>query len=103
MARKNVIEAWGKVVEELPNSLYRVRMPNHHLLLGHRVGKMRDEGIHILPDDEVLLEISPYDLSRGRIIGIQSKFEDTEGAEQPRLSLDSRETLQLRCSPLTQK
>ncbi len=98
MARKNVIEAWGTVEEVLSSRLFRVRMPNDHRLLGHRAGKMRDENIPILPEDKVLLEISPYDLSKGRIIGIQSKIELTEGGKSPRLSADADPS-----APLTQQ
>jgi len=67
MARKDVIEGEGKVVELLPNSLFRVEMPNGHRVLAHISGKMRLHFIRLLPGDKVLLEMSPYDLSKGRI------------------------------------
>ena len=67
MARKDAIEVEGKVVELLPNSLFRVEMPNGHRILAHISGKMRMNFIRILPGDKVLLEMSPYDLSKGRI------------------------------------
>jgi len=67
MARKDVIEGEGKVVESLPNSMFRVEMPNGHQVLAHISGKMRLHFIRLLPGDKVLLEMSPYDLSKGRI------------------------------------
>ena len=67
MARKDAIEVEGKVVELLPNNLFRVELPNGHLILAHISGKMRLHFIRILPGDKVLLEMSPYDLSKGRI------------------------------------
>jgi len=67
MARKDVIEAEGKIVELLPNSMFRVELPNGHRVLAHIAGKMRLHFIRVLPGDKVLLEMSPYDLSKGRI------------------------------------
>ena len=67
MARKDAIEVEGKVIELLPNTMFRVRLPNGHLVLAHISGKMRLHFIRILPGDKVVLEISPYDLSKGRI------------------------------------
>jgi len=67
MARKDVIEGEGKVVELLPNSLFRVEMPNGHRVLAHISGKMRLHFIRLLPGDKVVVEMSPYDLSKGRI------------------------------------
>ena len=67
MARKDAIEVEGKVVELLPNSLVRVELPNGHRILAHISGKMRLHFIRILPGDKVLLEMSPYDLTKGRI------------------------------------
>jgi translation initiation factor IF-1 len=67
MARKDVIEVEGKVVELLPNTMFRVQLPNGHNLLAHISGKMRLHFIRILPGDKVMVEMSPYDLTKGRI------------------------------------
>src|SRR5436853_7316794 len=67
MARKDAIEVEGTVVELLPNTMFRVQLPNGHRLLAHISGKMRLHFIRILPGDKVMLEVSPYDLSKGRI------------------------------------
>ena len=58
----------GKVLETLPNAMFRVELPNGHKVLAHVSGKMRMNFIRILPGDTVTLELSPYDLSRGRIV-----------------------------------
>jgi translation initiation factor IF-1 len=67
MARKDVIEVEGKIVELLPNTMFRVQLPNGHKLLAHISGKMRLHFIRILPGDKVMVEVSPYDLTKGRI------------------------------------
>ncbi len=67
MAKKEVIEVEGTVVESLPNAMFRVELPNGHKVLAHISGKIRMHYIKILPGDRVLIELSPYDLSRGRI------------------------------------
>jgi translation initiation factor IF-1 len=67
MAKKDAIEVEGKVVELLPNTMFRVALPNGHQILAHISGKMRLHFIRILPGDKVLLEMSPYDLTKGRI------------------------------------
>jgi translation initiation factor IF-1 len=67
MARKDAIEVEGTVVELLPNTMFRVELPNGHRLMGHLPGKMGLHVIRILPGDKVMLEVSPYDLSKGRI------------------------------------
>jgi len=67
MAKKDAIEVEGKVVELLPNTMFRVALPNGHQVLAHISGKMRLHFIRILPGDKVLLEMSPYDLTKGRI------------------------------------
>ncbi len=67
MARKDVIEVEGKVTELLPNTMFRIALPNGHRVLAHISGKMRLHFIRILPGDKVLLEMSPYDLTKGRI------------------------------------
>lgn len=68
MSKSDSIEMQGKVVESLPNAMFRVELENGHKLLAHISGKMRMNYIRILPGDKVTVEISPYDLSRGRII-----------------------------------
>ncbi len=67
MAKKERIEVEGKVITCLPNTMFRVELPNNHLVLAHISGRMRKHFIKILPGDRVLVELSPYDLSRGRI------------------------------------
>src|SRR4029077_4698367 len=67
MARKDAIEIEGTVVELLPNTMFRVALPNGQKVLAHISGKMRLHFIRILPGDKVMLEVSPYDLSKGRI------------------------------------
>jgi translation initiation factor IF-1 len=62
------IQAEGVVIEALPNAFFRVKLNNEHILLCHVSGKMRTNFIRILPDDKVTVEISPYDLNRGRIV-----------------------------------
>jgi len=68
MAKEDVIEVEGTVKEPLPNAMFRVELDNGHKVLATISGKMRMHFIRILPGDKVKLEISPYDLSRGRII-----------------------------------
>ncbi|MDX9752802.1 MAG: translation initiation factor IF-1 [bacterium] len=67
MAKKNVIEVKGKIIETLPNAMFRVELENGHKVLAHISGKMRMHYIRILPGDDVTVELSPYDLTRGRI------------------------------------
>jgi translation initiation factor IF-1 len=69
MGKKDgAIEVEGKVVEPLPNAMFRVELENGHRVLAHISGKMRQHYIRILPEDRVVVELSPYDLSRGRIV-----------------------------------
>jgi translation initiation factor IF-1 len=68
MAKEKAIEVEGVVVETLPNAMFRVDLPNGHRVLAHVSGKIRMHFIKILPGDRVLVELSPYDLSRGRIL-----------------------------------
>jgi translation initiation factor IF-1 len=63
-----VIEIEGSVIEALPNAMFRVELANGHKVLAHISGKMRQHYIRILPEDRVVVELSPYDLSRGRIV-----------------------------------
>ncbi|MBM3118816.1 MAG: translation initiation factor IF-1 [Chloroflexi bacterium] len=67
MPKKEAIEVEGTVIESLPNATFRVELANGHEVLAHISGKMRRHYIRILPADKVLVELSPYDLSRGRI------------------------------------
>ena len=68
MAKEEPIEVEGVVVETLPNAMFRVKLANDHIVLAHISGKMRMHYIRILPGDKVTVELSPYDLNRGRII-----------------------------------
>jgi translation initiation factor IF-1 len=68
MAKNDSIQVEGTVTETLPNASFRVMLENKHVILAHISGKMRMNYIRILPGDKVLIELSPYDLSRGRIV-----------------------------------
>ena len=68
MAKEEAVQVEGIVAEALPNAMFRVELENQHKVLAHVSGKMRMNFIRILPGDKVMLELSPYDLSRGRII-----------------------------------
>ena len=68
MAKDDVIEVEGTVVEALPNATFQVELANGHRLLAHISGKLRMNFIRILPGDKVTVEMSPYDLSKGRIV-----------------------------------
>ncbi len=67
MAKDDVIEVEGKIVEALPNAMFQVELENGHKVLAHISGKLRMNFIRILPGDKVTIELSPYDLTRGRI------------------------------------
>lgn len=67
MSKQDVIEVEGTVVDALPNAQFKVELPNGHQLLAHISGKLRMNYIRILPGDKVTVEISPYDLTKGRI------------------------------------
>ena len=67
MSKEDVIEVEGVVVEALPNAMFKVKLENDHIILAHVSGKMRMNFISILPGDRVTMELTPYDLSRGRI------------------------------------
>ncbi len=68
MAKQDAIQVEGKVIETLPNAMFRVELDNGHKVLAHISGKMRMHYIRILPGDRVTVELSPYDLTRGRVI-----------------------------------
>ena len=67
MAKEETIQMQGEILETLPNATFRVKLENGHVVLGHISGKMRMHYIKILPGDKVTVELSPYDLTRGRI------------------------------------
>ena len=67
MSKEDVIEIEGKVLESLPNAQFKVELPNGHVILAHISGKLRMNFIRILPGDKVTVEMSPYDLQKGRI------------------------------------
>ncbi|MCK4777672.1 MAG: translation initiation factor IF-1 [Actinomycetia bacterium] len=68
MAKEETIKTEGIIVESLPNAMFKVKLENEHVILGHISGKMRKFNIRILPGDKVDIELSPYDLKRGRIV-----------------------------------
>jgi translation initiation factor IF-1 len=68
MAKEETIQVEGRVLEALPNTMFKVELENGHQVLAHVSGKMRKHFIRILPGDRVTVELSPYDLNRGRII-----------------------------------
>ena len=67
MAKEDMIEIEGKVLENLPNTMFKILLENGHTVLGHISGKMRMNYIKILPGDKVTVQLTPYDLTRGRI------------------------------------
>ena len=67
MSKDDVIQMQGEILENLPNATFRVKLENGHVVLGHISGKMRMHYIRILPGDKVKVEMSPYDLTKGRI------------------------------------
>jgi len=67
MPKQDVFETEGTVIETLPNAMFRVELANKHVILAHISGRMRKYFIRILPGDKVLIELSPYDLTKGRI------------------------------------
>ena len=68
MAKEEAIQVEGVVIETLPNAMFRIELENGHRVLGHISGKMRKHFIKILPGDKVMMELSPYDIKRGRIL-----------------------------------
>ncbi len=68
LAKEDKVEFEGEVIEALPNAMFRVKLDNDHVVLGHVAGKMRRFRIRILPGDRVRCELSPYDLDRARIV-----------------------------------
>ena len=68
MTKQDLLEFRGKVTELLPNAMFRVRLENKHEVLAHAAGKLRKNRIRVLNGDEVMVEVTPYDLTKGRII-----------------------------------
>ncbi len=68
MAKEDKIQVEGEVIDTLPNAMFKIRLENGHEVLGHLAGKMRMHYIRIVPGDKVSIEISPYDLTKGRIV-----------------------------------
>ena len=93
MAKKDAIEVEGKVVELLPNTMFRVELANGHRILAHISGKMRLHFIRILPGDKVMVEMSPYDLTKGRIT-----FRHKTDTPKPKPSNESPSLRQSACA-----
>lgn len=68
MSKEDMIEMQGEITETLPNATFKVRLENGHMVLGHISGKMRMHYIRILPGDKVTVQLTPYDLTKGRIV-----------------------------------
>lgn len=68
MSKQDSIQVEGVIEETLPNTTFKVKLSNDHIVLGHVSGKMRMNNIRIIPGDKVLIELSPYDLTKGRIV-----------------------------------
>ncbi len=68
LSKQDLLEFKGKVTELLPNAMFRVRLENNHEVLAHTAGKLRKNRIRVLTGDDVLVEVTPYDLTKGRII-----------------------------------
>jgi len=81
MAKSGVIEMEGVVRESLPNAMFRVELSNKHIILAYISGKMRQHYIKILPNDRVLIELSPYDLTRGRLVYRYKETDITPGLD----------------------
>ena len=83
MSKQDVIEIEGEVVEALPNAQFQVKLPSGHIILAHISGKLRMNYIRILPGDKVTVEISPYDLTKGRITW-RTKYVNSKGTASRR-------------------
>ena len=79
---KDVIELEGTILESLPNAMFRVELENGHEILAHISGKIRKNFIRILPGDKVKVEMTPYDLDKGRITFVERNKPTTENAQQ---------------------
>ena len=87
MAKEETIQMQGEIVETLPNAMFRVKLENGHVVLGHISGKMRMHYIRILPGDKVTVELTPYDLTKARIT-----FRAKEGERRCECRLPSRKS-----------
>ena len=83
MAKDDMIEVEGVVVESLPNTTFRVDIGNGHIILAHISGKLRMNFIRILPGDKVTVQMSPYDVTRGRSVASRSRHSVTRSAKRP--------------------
>lgn len=68
MAKEDLLEFNGEILELLPNAMFRVKLENGHIIIGHTSGRMRKNRIRVLVGDKVIVEMTPYDLTKGRII-----------------------------------
>ncbi len=93
--KEGVIEIEGTITEALPNAMFRVELTNGHKVLAHISGKMRQHYIRILPEDRVVVELSPYDLTRGRIV-YRYKGPKRESAAARTCHRDREDALELR-------
>ena len=100
MAKEDLIELKGKVIELLPNANFRVELENGHIIIAYTAGKVRKNRIRILMSDEVLVEISPYDLNRGRVIHRYKKgVPETSAQETDTQSQDKKQETQENPNP----
>ena len=89
MSKEDVIEIEGTVLEALPNAMFQVELPNGHKILAHISGKLRMNYIRILPGDKVTVEMSPYDLSKGRITWRSTEAQGVRNKGNIKLKLKS--------------
>ena len=89
MSKEDVIELEGKVVEVLPNAMFKVELPNGKIILAHISGKLRMNFIRILNGDNVRVEISPYDLTRGRIVWRSKGQDESQNNNNNNNNIDS--------------
>ncbi len=82
MSKEEIIEFKGKVIEKLPNAMFKVELENGHIITAHTAGKMRKFKIWVVPGDWVSIEMTPYDLSKGRIA---FRYKDARGEEKEAL------------------
>lgn len=82
MSKEEIIEFKGKVIEKLPNAMFKVELENGHVITAHTAGKMRKFKIWVVPGDWVSIEMTPYDLSKGRIA---FRYKDAQGTEKEAL------------------
>jgi len=100
MAKEELLEMRGTVLELLPNAMFRVKLENNHEVLGHTAGKMRKNRIRVLTGDDVLVEMTPYDLTKGRIT---YRYMPCRGGPGPSLSRTLGRGLCASCLPLLRR